>query len=133
MRCLACTGAIKTEGVQLKQCRPGAPDCTDVTCSYSQHMSLTMLPAVDKPCCLHQYASYVAQVQKKIVDELREHGLLATPEQPQPRAPDYNDLDKLTYLSCVIKEAMRTHTVSSLPFATYQQLHSHWSLCWMSH
>lgn len=55
-----------------------------------------------------------AQVEQKIVDELRAHGLLATREQPQPRAPDYADLDKLIYLSCVIKEAMRTHTVRTL-------------------
>lgn len=43
--------------------------------------------------------------------ELSEHGLLATAEQPLPRGPDYADLDKLTYLACVIKEAMRMHTV----------------------
>ncbi len=51
------------------------------------------------------------QVEKKIADELREHGLLAVPDQPLPRGPDYADLDKLTYLTCVIKEAMRVHTV----------------------
>ncbi len=51
------------------------------------------------------------QVEKKIAEELREHGLLAVPDQPLPRGPDYADLDKLTYLTCVIKEAMRVHSV----------------------
>ncbi len=51
------------------------------------------------------------QVEKKIAAELRENGLLAVPDQPFPRGPDYADLDKLTYLTCVIKEAMRVHTV----------------------
>lgn len=60
------------------------------------------------------------QVEQKIVEELRQHGLLATPEQPQPRDPDYADLDKLTYLSCVIKEAMRVHTVSFLAHSGHQ-------------
>ena len=55
--------------------------------------------------------SVCLQVEKKIADELREHGLLAVPDQPLPRGPHYADLDKLTYLTCVIKEAMRVHTV----------------------
>lgn len=50
-------------------------------------------------------------MEKKIAAELRENGLLAVPDQPFPRGPDYADLDKLTYLTCVIKEAMRVHTV----------------------
>lgn len=52
------------------------------------------------------------QVEERIVRELQEHGLLATANQPRPRGPDYADLDKLTYLTCVIKESMRMHTVS---------------------
>ncbi len=60
--------------------------------------------------CLSTHA-LCFQVEKKIADELREHGLLAVPDQPLPRGPDYADLDKLTYLTCVIKEAMRVHTV----------------------
>ena len=51
------------------------------------------------------------QVEKKIAAELDAHGLLATPKNPHPRVPDYTDLSKLTYLSCVIKESMRMHTV----------------------
>ena len=60
------------------------------------------------------------QVEQKILAELGELGLLATAEQPQPRSVDYADLDKLTYLSCVIKEAMRVHTVS-IPCALVTQ------------
>lgn len=50
-------------------------------------------------------------MEKKIAAELDAHGLLATPKNPHPRVPDYTDLSKLTYLSCVIKESMRMHTV----------------------
>ena len=52
------------------------------------------------------------KVEDKIAAELKSHGLLATEEQPQPRVPDFSDLGRLSYLSCVIKEAMRMHTVS---------------------
>ena len=51
-------------------------------------------------------------MEQKIAAELESHGLLATPQQPEPRVPEYNDLAKLTYLSCVVKESMRMHTVS---------------------
>lgn len=54
------------------------------------------------------------KVEEKIAEELQQAGLLATPEEPQPRDPDYADLQNLTYLSCVIKEAMRVDTVSPL-------------------
>lgn len=56
--------------------------------------------------------TFVLKVEAKIAEELRQQGLLATPEEPRPRAPNYADLGKLAYLSCVIKEAMRVHTVS---------------------
>ena len=55
----------------------------------------------------------ILQVEQKIAAELESHGLLATAEQGKPRVPDYADLTKLTYLSCVIKESMRMHTVST--------------------
>ena len=43
------------------------------------------------------------EVEAKIVEELRSLGLLATPQQPQPRALEHADLSKLTYLSCAVK------------------------------
>ena len=52
------------------------------------------------------------QVEEKIVEELQSLGLMGTAEQAEPRMPEHADLAKLTYLSCVIKEAMRLHTVS---------------------
>ena len=61
-------------------------------------------------------------MEKKIAAELEAHGLLATAERTQPRVPDYADLAKLTYLSCVIKESMRMHTVSTS--------HETVSMCW---
>jgi hypothetical protein len=42
-------------------------------------------------------------MEAKIVEELRSLGLLATPEQPQPRPLLPEDLSKLTYLNLVIK------------------------------
>ena len=65
----------------------------------------------------------VLKVEEKIAKELQQAGLLATPEEPQPREPDYGDLGQLTYLSCVIKEAMRVHTVSPyLPHHPFMDL-----------
>ena len=55
---------------------------------------------------------FLLKVEERIAQELCQQGMLATQEKPHPRAPDYADLEKLTYLSCVIKEAMRVHTVS---------------------
>ena len=37
------------------------------------------------------------------MEELRGLGLLATPEQPQPRALEHADLSRLTHLTCAIK------------------------------
>ena len=51
------------------------------------------------------------QVEEKIIEELRGLTLVATAEQPEPRLPQHGDLAKLPYLSCVIKETMRIHTV----------------------
>ena len=53
------------------------------------------------------------QVEQKITAELESHGLLATSEHGEARVPEYGDLIKLTYLSCVVKESMRMHTVST--------------------
>ena len=69
-----------------------------------------LLMLVDKRCS----SVLLPQVEQKIATELESHGLLATPQQPEPRVPEYNDLAKLTYLSCVIKESMRMHTVSTV-------------------
>ena len=43
------------------------------------------------------------EVEAKIVKELRQHDLLATAEQPNPRAIQWDDIPKLTYLNAVIK------------------------------
>ena len=58
------------------------------------------------------------------MEELKEQGLLATPDQPHPRGPAFADLDKLVYLSCAIKEAMRLHPVSFTPHMTICFLHA---------
>ena len=42
-------------------------------------------------------------VEAKIVEELRSLDLLATPERPVPRAIEWEDLIKLTYLTAVLK------------------------------
>lgn len=43
------------------------------------------------------------EVEQKIAAELQGLGLLATPEQPQPRRLQWEDLSKLQYLSCALK------------------------------
>ena len=42
-------------------------------------------------------------IEGKIAEELDSLGLLAKPGSPQPRALQYDDLSKLTYLNMVIK------------------------------
>ncbi|CAK0779841.1 hypothetical protein CVIRNUC_004867 [Coccomyxa viridis] len=51
-------------------------------------------------------------IEAKIVEELDSLGLLAKPGSPQPRALQYDDLSKLTYLNMVIKEAERMYPVA---------------------
>ena len=51
------------------------------------------------------------QVEAKIVEELKEHGFLATPDKPEPATPKFEDLTKLTYLQSVIKEGQRLYPV----------------------
>ena len=46
------------------------------------------------------------KVEAKIVEELMSHDLLATPEKPQPRPIQWEDVPKLTYLTAVIKVAV---------------------------
>lgn len=43
------------------------------------------------------------EAEAKLVAELREHGLLATPEQPTPRPIQWDDIPKLTYLQAALK------------------------------
>ena len=43
------------------------------------------------------------EVEAKLAAELAQHGLLATPERPMPRAIEWDDIPKLTYLQAIIK------------------------------
>lgn len=43
------------------------------------------------------------EIEAKLAAELAQHGLLATPERPMPRAVEWGDIPKLTYLQAVIK------------------------------
>ena len=45
------------------------------------------------------------KVEARIVDELRSLDLLATKEQPAPRAIQWDDIPNLKYLNAVIKVA----------------------------
>ncbi|DBA86903.1 hypothetical protein WJX79_003539 [Trebouxia sp. C0005] len=51
------------------------------------------------------------EVEAKICQELDQHGLLVTPDRPNPRQVTYDDLAKLTYLDMAIKESMRLFPV----------------------
>lgn len=53
----------------------------------------------------------VLQVETKLVEELQDQGLLATPEQPHPRPLRYEDINRLPYLSMVVREAQRLYPV----------------------
>ena len=43
-----------------------------------------------------------AQVERRIVEELRAQGLLAEPGRPRPRLPTYDDAEALPFLKAVI-------------------------------
>ena len=63
-----------------------------------------MLSAYRCPLYPRRYLlSQNPEAEAHIVAELRELGLLATPEQPHPRALEYTDLAKLTYLNDALK------------------------------
>eukprot|EP00884_Botryococcus_braunii_P016359 jgi/Botrbrau1/3406/Bobra.0337s0042.1 len=53
------------------------------------------------------------EVEAKVAAELAQHGLLASPGNPAPRAVEWNDLGKLTYLNAVIKESTRLFSVGA--------------------
>lgn len=67
-------------------------------------MTACMLAATGHTASWTLYAvSQDAEVEAKIVEELRGLGLLATHEHPEPRLVEWEDLPKLTYLNAVIK------------------------------
>ncbi len=51
------------------------------------------------------------EVEAKVAAELAQHGLLATPGNPNPRPVQWDDLGKLTYLNAVIKVCPRVAAV----------------------
>ncbi|BDA47645.1 Cytochrome P450 3A28 [Coccomyxa sp. Obi] len=53
------------------------------------------------------------EVEAKVLAELDALGLLVTPERPNPRPLEYDDLTKLTYTNNCIKESMRMLPVLS--------------------
>ncbi|KAK9908008.1 hypothetical protein WJX75_001429 [Coccomyxa subellipsoidea] len=56
------------------------------------------------------------EVEAKVLAELEELQLLASPQRPSPRPIEYTDLNRLTYLSCCIKESMRLYPVVPMIF-----------------
>lgn len=56
----------------------------------------------------------MVQVEAGIVEELRSLGLAATPDNPTPRAPSFDELSNLKLLSCAVKETLRLIPVRSV-------------------
>jgi hypothetical protein len=72
--------------------------CARCTAHPMHHAMLRLLVI-----CGRFLVSQHPEVERKIAEELRGLGLLATPEQPQPRPLQWDDLPKLHYLSCAMK------------------------------
>ena len=54
------------------------------------------------PACRYLISQH-PEVDAKLAAELDEAGLLVTPQRPAPRAMEYSDLARLTYLGWVCK------------------------------
>lgn len=80
-----------------------------------------MLSAYRRPIYFRRYLlSQNPEAEERIVAELRELGLLATPEQPHPRALEYTDLAKLTSLNNALKVRSPPHTVHTCQSHRYR-------------
>lgn len=62
-----------------------------------------------------------AQVERRIVEELRGQGLVAVPGQPRPRLPTYDDVEALPFLRAVINVRL---------FCGRVKLHVSWCPSW---
>ena len=52
------------------------------------------------------------EVERKVLAELDAHGLLVTPDRPNPRPLEWDDLGKLTYTNnCIKVKIIATHAV----------------------
>ena len=95
---------------------------------WAQYMIETMHAS-----CSHDMASKTVQapltqpgsliLQKKLISykwqELEEHGLLVSPQNPNPRALEYADLERLKYLGAVMKACLPCQQSFFLPFVDY--------------
>ncbi|KAK9837888.1 hypothetical protein WJX74_007245 [Apatococcus lobatus] len=66
------------------------------------------------------------EVEVKLVEELNQQGLLATPDQPHPRPLRYEDTNRLPYLSMVVREAQRLFPAVSGGSARRCDTHDNW-------
>lgn len=57
------------------------------------------------------------EVEAKVLAELEELQLLASPQRTKPRQLDFSDLTKLTYLSCCIKVCTHFTTAAPVTYA----------------
>lgn len=89
--------------------------------------SFTLLPEVNV-CLCGSFCSYLIsqhpEVDAKLAAELDKAGLLVTSERPMPRAMEYADLTRLTYLGWVCKvTTLAMPTVAAEPGNSYKGLH----------
>ncbi len=73
------------------------------------------MPCQTERCLCRYLISQHPAVEAKLAAELDEAGLLVTAERPLPRAMEYADLGRLTYLNWVCKVSnsyKNTHTLS---------------------
>lgn len=70
-------------------------------------MAFCTIPTAMGCGCCRLLLSQHPDVEENLVRELATHGLLATAEHPEPRPVEFEDLNRLVYLECILKESMR--------------------------
>ena len=86
--------------------RQGLPQQADIFSAPNQVLALCQQQRQRSQSCACRHRFMITQypeVEKKVLAELDALGLLVTPERPNPRQMEWDDLGKLSYTNACIK------------------------------